>query len=242
MHTAFQAFPFLQDAETAERTPDEWRKMIVGAVRGLADFSGQRELQDWQSELAAVGILAKLYPVAKQELLASNMDPQRVERMPVGQVVAIHTARVTEYAYHELFKISLLPYDEAARRMPEMRGRLEKEILRRDAALSGRAGLPIASLLLPAIQNVLHAQIRPARDFASLQTIEALRMHAAANGGKLPASLADVKIVPVPIDPARGEPLPYKYDAATGTATLEAPPLTGWPASVDARRYVIRMK
>ena len=44
------------------------------------------------------------------------MDRERVEAMPVGQVVAIQTARSTEYAFHEVFKLLLLPYDEAHRR------------------------------------------------------------------------------------------------------------------------------
>ena len=67
-------------------------------------------------------------------------------------------------------------------------------------------------------------------------------MHAAENDGKLPASLSDVTIVPVPKDAASGQPFPYKYDAATQTATLDVPPMSGWPARNVAKRYVIGLK
>ena len=39
-------------------------------------------------------------------------------------------------------------------------------------------------------------------------------MHAAANDGKLPASLSDVK-VPLPVDPITGKPFTFKLDGAT---------------------------
>jgi hypothetical protein len=105
--------------------------------------------------------------------------------------------------------------------------------------LSGATGLPIAQLLMPAVQAAFQAQARMARNMAALQAIEALRMHAATSGGKLPASLSDVTIVPVPKNPATGQPFPYQYDAVSGAAALEAPGINN---ARDGKRYVIRMK
>jgi len=236
-------FPYLKDAQAADRSPEEWRRLTVQCIAEMGSLQGGRpNVKGWEAELLAAGLMAKLYPVAKEQLVAQGMDRAKVEAMPVGQVVAIHTSRVTEHAYHEVFKVALLSTAEGLRRMPDVMKGLEKEIIRPDAVLSGRAGIPLASLLLPAEQNVLVAGARAERNLAALKVIEALRMHAAASGG-LPATLADVTIVPVPENPASGEAFPYQYDAASGTATLDLPRIFGGPASRrDAVRYVIRLR
>lgn len=239
----FQLYPFLKDAETAERSPEEWRRLIVDCIGGLETLSSDGQSPGgWSAEFAAAAAMMRLYPVAKEQLLAGGMDREKVEAMPVGQAVAVHTSRTLTYAYDEVFKLTLLPNDEALRRLPIAMQRLQKDIVRPDAMLTGRAGLPIANLLLPAMQNVLQAEVRTTRNFAALQAIEALRMHAAANDGKFPAQLADVTIVPVPLDPATGQAFGYSLDAASGIATLDVPAIVGLPARGVAKRYVITLE
>jgi hypothetical protein len=244
MNLTNQIFPFLKDADTAERSPEEWRKLVIQCFRDIELIGGGGEsFAGWQNELAAAGLIAKLYPVAKQELIASGMSPERALAMPVGQVVAIQTARATEYAYHEIFKVFLLPSDEATRRLPEVMKQLEsKDLVRGQAGLSGKAGIPVANLLLPAVHAVLHADARAARQLAALKAIEALRMHAAASGGKLPASLSEVIIVPVPKNPATGQPFPYSLDAANAAATLDVPAVGNLSPRQDGKRYVIKLR
>jgi hypothetical protein len=241
MNSPFQVFPFLRDAESATRSSDEWRRLIIKCLTDLSELGGPGAIRGWQGELAAAGLMAKLYPVAKESLLAAGMEREKVEAMSVGQVVAIHTARATEAAYHDIFKLSLLPYDQAMQRLPEMMKRLEP-IIRPNAALTGRIGLPIANLFLPAVQPVMQAEVRASRNLAILQTIEAIRMHAAASGGKLPAALAEIALVPVPNNPATGQPFPYKLDAATGAATLDVPAIEGQQPRQSGKHYVIRVK
>ena len=242
MNMPAQMFPFLKDAETADRSPDEWRKLIIGCVRGLESLGGSSgAMNDWQSELAAAGLVAKMYPQAKEQLIEEGFDRDRVEAMPVGQVVAIQTSRSVQYAFHEIFKLSHLPYEEATVRMPPTLKRLEAEG-HLNSKFSGREGLPLTSLLLPAVSGVMQAETRAARNFAAVQAIEAIRMHAAASGGKLPATLADVTIVPVPANPATGQPFPYNFDAAANQATLEVAPTGDLTPQQDGKRYVIRLK
>jgi hypothetical protein len=145
---------------------------------------------------------------------------------------------MTQYAFQESFKLALLPYDEAMRRLPVIEQRLKKDIVTPEAMFSGQAGIPIASILIPSVKAVLRAEVRLMRDLAALAAVEAVRMHAAETG-KLPSSLAEVTVVPVPMNPATGQPFPYQLDAATGTATLEAPHVE---APQEARRYVIRLR
>ena len=57
-------------------------------------------------------------------------------------------------------------------------------------------------------------------------------MHAAATG-KLPATLDEVRVVPIPLDPATGGPFSYKLEGET--ATLDVTDLAGM------QRDVLRM-
>ncbi len=242
MNLPLQMFPFLKDAETAQRSQGEWRRMMIECLQGVDDIDGgPRSATPWRVELFAAGLVAKLYPLAKEQLLAEGLDRQRIEEMPVAQVVAIQTSRSLKYAFQEVFKLSHLPYHDAIARMPATLERLEAEG-HLHGRLSGREGLPLTSLLLPAVSSVLQAEVRMARNLAALQTIEALRMQAAASGGKLPASLADVTIVPVPKNPATGQPFTYTLDTAAGAAAIDVPPLGGLTPQQDGKRYVIRLK
>jgi hypothetical protein len=58
------------------------------------------------------------------------------------------------------------------------------------------------------------------RRVAALRCVEAIRLYAAAHGGRLPPTLAAVKEVPVPEDPLTGKPFAYRLE--NDTATLEA--------------------
>jgi hypothetical protein len=61
--------------------------------------------------------------------------------------------------------------------------------------------------------------IRRDVSIAALRAIEAVRLHAAHNGGMLPTSLDEIAIVPVPNHPRFGESIPYRVEGKT--ATLE---------------------
>jgi hypothetical protein len=60
------------------------------------------------------------------------------------------------------------------------------------------------------------------RQIAALRCVEAIRLYAAAHDGKLPAKLADITEVPVPVDPVNGKEFDYKLKE--GKATLYGPP------------------
>ena len=229
--------PFLKDVETAQRTPQEWQKLVMAAYSDLKLLdvkvsSGNR----WLDQLSSVAILARGYPMAKAELIAAGYDPARLDKMPAAQVVAIQSARVIRHAYHEIFKCTLLDYPDSAIQLREVNDRLVREGYL-GAGLSQKDPLMLTGLLLPAVSNVNIASIRSARDLAALQTLEALRMHLAASG-KLPSSLEEVTAAPVPKNPATGKPFPY--EVKNGEATLVAPSLSGGEGDQrDAIHYVI---
>ena len=75
-------------------------------------------------------------------------------------------------------------------------------------------------MLLPAGRSIFEAQVRVQRDIDALRVVEAIRMHAAQTGS-LPATLDEIKVVPVPVNPATSKPFSYQLKA--GTATLDLP-------------------
>jgi hypothetical protein len=79
---------------------------------------------------------------------------------------------------------------------------------------------PLASVLVPLQASPLISQYRVQRLIARQQVIEALRMHAAAEGG-FPESLDEVKVVPVPVDPATGRPFVYQLDGDVAVLDVE---------------------
>lgn len=240
MQLPFQMFPFLKDAETAERSPEEWRRLIAECVAGLEELQGSRRDAPLSSDFLAVAMVAKMYTQAKEELRAAGFPADRLEAMPVGQVVAIQTSRSLKHSYQEMFKNMLLPGDEGLRRMPAAVERLKQEGYIGSPMAARKEGIPLASLLLPAVQAVQAAELRLARDMAAIQTIEAIRMHAATAGGRLPQSLEEITAVPVPVNPVTAASFVYSLDATSGIATLDVPQLPGFPRQ-EGRQYRIRM-
>lgn len=236
-----QIFPFLKDAETVDRSPQEWQRVLEETVKEISKLSSDLQLvrgnqPEWLEQAGMVLTLAKVYPTAKAELIKQGMDPQRVEAMSVAQVIAIQTARTTREAYDEVFKATLLPYPESFQVSLKVEALHQKR--RAAGVFFGMQGLPIAEMIMPATLSVKRAEIRVPRQFAVLQVIEAIRMHAAATG-KLPSSLREITVVPVPPNPINREPFPYELKG--NEAVLEMPTLPDEQPRSVGKRYIITL-
>jgi hypothetical protein len=119
--------------------------------------------------------------------------------------------------YHELrdewFKLYYLPYSEAAPFVREMA---------RQSKAYETGQVAIFPALLPSVHAAKLAAVQIDRKVAALRVVEAIRMHMAVNAGGLPRSLADIKLVPLPLDPMTGKP--FEYNLVGDTATLSGPP------------------
>jgi hypothetical protein len=79
----------------------------------------------------------------------------------------------------------------------------------------------------PAIRAAHQTKARLDRRIDALRVIEAIRMQAAADNGKLPESLAKITVVPVPMDSLSGRPFEFRRDGdlielkATGLASSD---------------------
>jgi hypothetical protein len=214
-------FPFMLNAETEEHSPEEWARLLAEGFMLMDQVVGNGMApKEELARLGVVGLGIVAYPEAKQRLLAGGMDPAQVERMPVGQVMAVDASREYERIANELEKSSHVPYRQAKQRTAAVDALLGR------SKFQGGIGRVLASALMPALDAVRYAQMRLDWQLNALQTIEAIRMHAANTGG-LPASLEEVIIVPVPHNPVTEKSYEYRRDG--DTAVLELPFSDGFP-------------
>ena len=132
------------------------------------------------------------------------VTPEALAAMPESKIVLVAIKAQYEEIRDERFKALLLPSREA--RVLESRP---------EPTSKPTEIYPFTLTFLPFLYNATQAETRLDRRLAALRLIEALRMHAAANGSKLPSTLDDVKVVTVPDDPSTGRPFAYKLDGET---------------------------
>ena len=233
-------FPSLKEAETGNHTPAEWARLLTEGFRKMAKVDGGIGFPNSKVALnfGSTAFVLMGYPRAKRELVALGYDRKRLEAMPVGQVIAIHQARVYKYMYQQLLKWSHLPPHQAIAGTRRAEQKLKREGYFGPIG-KGREIIPLAALLLPGVTAAQTATARLDSRTAGLQVIEAIRIHAAGNGGKLPETLADIKQVPVPKNPLTDQPFPYRLVNNKAELLIPAPPHQ--PANIGWR-FVITVR
>jgi hypothetical protein len=236
-----RVFPFLKDPEHAEHSPEQWADLVSRALHTTTSLGGVESSQSsygWQFRLVATGLALRGYTQAKRNLIAAGYDAQKIEQMPVGQVIAIDEAHLSRYIADEFRKWTMVSYPEGWRRLKQA----DRELIRGHylgPLLSSREIIPINSLLLPATSAAMDAPIRCDISIAADRVIEAIRMQASQNGGKLPRSLSEISVVPVPAHPRFGTPFPYKVDGEK--ATLEVRRMTEAPQPMQEGDYIFEI-
>ncbi len=212
----YATLPEMRSLETTRLTPEQQQRWLR-TLGGGEEFGMGVRKPDWPKRLLGTVLVLHAYPEAKKALIAAGRKPEEVESLPALQVVLIHSLHQYQRLQDGLYKCYGLPYWEA-------RAHLEQADKQTRMAGARLEALPFF-YMLPAIQNVIFASVRVDRRVAALRCIEAIRLHAAAHDGKLPATLDALTDVPVPIDPVTGKAFVY---LATGErATLIAPPPPG---------------
>jgi hypothetical protein len=207
-------FPVFGEAETAEHTPEEWGRLLSTALIDGQKALGQGvTLDQTTARLGMTGLALFTYPDAKRRLIAGGMDASRVEQMPVGQVLAVDAAREYRRIGAEFEKWWYVPF-------PQMKSVANSADMFQGNKLAGGLGRVLAGLLMPALEAVRSAHVRLNWQLDALQVVEAIRLHAAETG-KLPASLDEIKAVHVPLNPATEKPYQYRLDG--DTAVLDLP-------------------
>jgi hypothetical protein len=218
----FGTWPELREANNPYLSPRQRERLQVIADQLVSENFEPNRKSDVEVRLATITLVAKAYPEAKRALVAAGRKPEEIEALPTVQVVLLAALRDFEHHRDDAFKWMALPYPEARPGLERAQQALKETRVR-------YAGIPIAATFLPATIKVYSASTRIDRRIAALRCVEAIRLYAAAHEGKLPATLADVKEVPIPTDPMTGKGFDYKVNG--DTATISAGPPPGEPAS-----------
>jgi hypothetical protein len=170
--------------------------------------------------------MAQRHEAAKRTLVELGRPRDKVEQMPPLQVALLHAGLDVERVLDEAEKWNNFPQWQAA---PQLEA-LGKKVRSSRGLLPEAPALPASPALVPAISKTFNARTRLDRQFAALQCVEAVRLYAAAHGGKRPATLAEIKEVPIPLDPGTGKQ--FEYETNGDRAFLLAPIMPGEFASL----------
>ena len=209
--------PELDDLDRP-RTEAEWSSLYLRLIERLDGLRSKYKLDGAVSGLATLpartfGPAAFKARFLDEARRAAGGRPATAGPMTDDRALVLLVADRYRELRDVAFRPAYLPFPTSAPAMAEAEARLKAE-------QSGPAGV-LAALMSEQVKPSLDAQVRLDRRVAALRVVEALRMHAASNDGKLPASLADVTVVPIPPDPVTGKPFEYRLDG--DTAVLVGP-------------------
>jgi hypothetical protein len=173
------------------------------------------------SRVALAGAIQRQHETAKKVLLEQGWPRDWVESMPQLHAALLHGLADFDEGLDELRRWEGVPYWQAR---PALEALEQKQREERRRPPADSPAVPM-NHFLPQPAQVYGPQVRVERQFAALRCLEALRLYAAHHEGKLPASLGEIKEVPIPIDPETGQP--FEYRLHEGQATLETPSVPG---------------
>jgi hypothetical protein len=228
--------PEMREVDQAH-TPTGWAALLERMLFNVSRVGRKLEAAEMFDPSARKALAAGVEQMKKSHLAdartylaeVGGFNSTQVDAMTDDEIVARYFASLNRELRDDVFKIGYLPYgtgEAVAARNKSLQG----------AAKPGPAALFV--LVQPAVQAALQAETRLDRRVAALRAVEAIRMHAAANDGKLPERLEDITIVPVPIDP--GTSKTFEYTREGETARLTCPLLNNTPRSNVDYRISIR--
>jgi hypothetical protein len=195
-----------------ERTDAEWEARLARLHGRLVQLkaSYQPEKIDPKVDTLA-GFRELALPEARKYALERK---GKVDGICDDRMILIYLGGKYRDLYDEVYKASHLPFPEA---LPFYR-RGDEQL---HAVKSGP--LWLFASLISAVESGHRAEAMLDRRIAALRVVEALRLHAGAEG-RLPGSLDEVKAVPIPINPVTGRPFAYRLDGDAAILEEEQKP------------------
>ena len=195
----------LQKAESSNRSADSWRTEFHKALSLLLSFQASisdSDLTGLESNLIAL----RAYPIAKRDLLNWGYVAERVDAMPVAQVLAIHEKRMLHEIGDEILKLQNLEYNEFSSAYDKVMKRYFGKVTDGNNA---RELLPVAKVLLPPLDAALQGERRVQNRIRFLQVLSGIRLHVGQTG-RLPNELDEIKVVKIPESLTTGKPFRYQ--------------------------------
>lgn len=221
----------LRDLDQRALSPRESLDLVKALYESQLG-SDKPSAKQWgpETELAVLSTALSIEPAARAYLVEQGYAAADVDAMPVLQRAVLYRWRQFAEVRDNYFKWALLPETESGERTSRFAA---QELVN----AGSDAGTPFSEFL-SADAQIFTASFRHQRDVNMLRVVEALRMHAAQHG-VWPQSLADVTVVPVPLDPTSQKP--FEYSVAAGVATLYAPPKQPVSPGLPAVRYELTL-
>ena len=196
--------PELDDLDRA-RTEGEWSALLARVHAKLAHYQrliaagGPGETYD-PKPLDLAWFKANLLQEARN---SAQARPGSTDGQTDDQRIVLHVADRYREFRDDLFKGTYLPITDA--------GVTFAEAERKNHALKPTP-LGVFARFAPAVIAMRSSESRLDRRVAALRVVEAIRLQAQLDGGRLPDSLDKVKAVPVPLDPTTGRPFEYRHE------------------------------
>jgi hypothetical protein len=212
------SIPYADLLDTAILTPQQLERM-ARAIGSLLDTqwtnlgfqvefnSGETRDVRVPSRVAMLPLVLRAYPVCKRQLLESDVDRELIEAMDPMQVVMLRWVQVYRELLDEMVVWSRHTPVETRAALKQVDDRLREVGSRPEGVLAG--------LMLPAVSAASRAVLRRDQRIAMLRVVEAVRMYAEEHEGRLPAKLAEITSVTVPLDPTTGGPFVYRLAGET---------------------------
>ena len=194
----------------------EWAALLAGfhrrlvAVTNMAISSDPNAAKFSRPDPDLGRFRASILPEARTYLGGQGRS---LDGMVDDQVVMLYVAGLQREIRDEWSKAAYLSAPESVSARADLHRRYA-------GYKTGPLGIFVT--MIPNVESCRLAQITLERKVAMLRAIEAIRMQAAIDGGKLPESLEKVTVVPVPVDPATGQAFLYR---AEGEAMILSSPL-----------------
>jgi hypothetical protein len=224
LHKGLQGDRTLIDAELSgldEQEPMSNAQLQKIVDRLQKDINGPKDPQGAVRAWFEGRSKDKEYVQAARKRLVEALDSEdtsRFDSLPPLQILLLYAKLDYETVRDEGMKALALPYWQA------------RKVLESIPPIPVEKQTPLITPLMIGHSNVKRAQARLDQRIALLRCVEALRIYAAENDGKLPAKLDDIRL-PLPVDPATGKPFAYKVEN-------KAAYLHGEPLGVEVRYEV----
>jgi hypothetical protein len=218
--------PKLKEIDATPRSAEYWKEFLADFARRTVDVDEyiqennpaivSKELGDKRIE-SIQNAIEENVPQAKAYLLGRGLlTSDAIEKYPKEQLVFWAMKDYYDVNRDEQFKWFHLPYRVAVERIEKANEQTKTD----REKLGWFANLPIG--LVPSIEGFQAAVMRVRQRIALIQTIEAIRMAGAENGGKLIDSL-DQAPVPVPNDPFTDKPFAYQVSGDIARLSSDYP-------------------
>jgi len=199
------AFPELGEIDRT-RTDAEWSSLLARLhARMVATWNGSglfdaEAKKPLRFEVDLARFRASLLPEAREHIKARSIP---VDGQPEDKILMVFLADLHREIRDDFSRPFYLPYADAA----PVRAEVDR---RHQTFKSGPLGMFVS--LAPNVEAAHAVQARLDRKVAAIRAVEAIRMQAAADGGKVPDSLERVTVAPVPLDPATGRAFEYRRE------------------------------